>query len=265
MNQAAQGKAGSRRRSAATPAVGKVAAPVGPEGPNVKLTQLVFHRILRAIVYGRLDLGEPLSESDLAGALHVSKAPVRESLNELRLKGLVVVVPQSGSYVFSPTREQIEELCDFRSLLESSALRASMRHDAKSLIADLKKTTAEMRRAYRQGDIFLSKRLDTQFHQALFERSANRYLAQSYENIRHSVEALRHRFMDTAVYRNQAFAEHRKLVELLEDGALNKAAAMLHEHIARTKRFQARASWSPGRLRRKDYKFRDYSQVFLEE
>lgn len=268
MKRAARKEAVAGRRPAAAgarPVAKKVAAPGDPARNNVKLTQIVFQKILRAIVFGRLDLGEPLSESDLAKALHVSKAPVRESLNELRLQGLVVVVPQSGSYVFSPTREQIEELCDFRSLLETSALRASMRHDPKALIADLKKTAAEMRRAYRQADIFLSKRLDTQFHRALFERSANRYLMQSYENIRHSVEALRHRFMDTAIYRNRAFAEHQKIVELLAAGALNKAAALLHAHIARTKRFQARANWSAGRLRRKDYKFRDYSRIFPEE
>jgi DNA-binding GntR family transcriptional regulator len=235
-----------------------------PVLPDRKLTQIAYEKILNAIVYGQLDLGEPLSENDLARALGVSKAPIRESLNELRLKGLVEVVPQSGSYVFSPTSEQIEELCDFRTLLETRAMRASMQKDSRSLIAELRKTAREMKRTYRMGDIFLSKRLDAEFHGAFIRHCGNRYLIQSYANIGHSVEALRHRFMDTAIYRNRAFDEHQEIVDALANSTISKAVDVLQEHIARTKEFQARVASTAGRLRRKDYKFRDYSNVFAE-
>jgi DNA-binding GntR family transcriptional regulator len=240
----------------------KPAEPLVARPRDLKLTQIVFEKILRAIVYGSFDLGEPLSENDLARALGVSKAPIRESLNELRLEGLVIVIPQSGSYVFSPTSEQIEELCDFRSLLESQALRASMKKDARSLIAELRQCACDMKRVYHSGDLFQSKRLDTEFHHSLIHHSGNRYLVQSYANIGHSVEALRHRFLDTAAYRNQAFSEHQKIVDLLADNNIARAIDVLEEHIARTKHFQARISWSPGRQRRKDYKFRDYAAIF---
>ncbi len=231
---------------------------------DTRLTQIAYERILKAIVYGRLDLGEPLSENDLAKALGVSKAPVRQSLHELRLKGLVVVIPQSGSYVFSPTREEIEELCDFRLLLEERALRISMERDARALLSALKKIVEEMKRAYRTADLFQSKVLDTEFHQTFLKFSDNRYLIQSYANIGHSVEALRYRFMDTAVYRNRAFDEHQKILELLGAGNVAKAADILGDHISRTKHFQARVNWSPGRSHRKDYRFRDYSEVFAD-
>jgi DNA-binding GntR family transcriptional regulator len=237
---------------------------VNPPTPDRKLTQIAYEKILNAIVYAHLDLGEPLSENDLARALGVSKAPIRESLNELRLKGLVEVIPQSGSYVFSPTKEQIEELCDFRSLLETRAMRASMENDSRSLIAELRKTAREMKRAYRMGDIFLSKRLDAEFHGAFIRHCGNRYLIQSYANIGDSVEALRHRFMDTAIYRNRAFDEHQEIVDSLASNSISKAIDVLQEHIARTKHFQARVASTTGRLRRKDYKFRDYSNVFAE-
>jgi DNA-binding GntR family transcriptional regulator len=231
---------------------------------DIRLTQVAYEKILKAIVYGRLDLGEPLSENDLAKALDVSKAPIRQSLHELRLKGLVVVIPQSGSYVFSPTREEIEELCDFRLLLEERALSASMENAAPALLKSLKKIVEEMNKAYRSADLFQSKLLDTEFHQTFLKFSQNRYLIQSYGNIGHSVEALRYRFMDTAVYRNRAFHEHQKILELLSAGNVSKACDILGDHISRTKHFQARVNWSSGRSQRKDYKFRDYSAIFAE-
>jgi len=229
---------------------------------KARLTKITYEKILKAIVYGKLDLGEPLSESDLAKALGVSKAPVRQGLNELRLKGLVVVIPQSGSYVFSPTSPEIEELCDFRLLLEERALRASMEHNARRLLSGLKKVVEEMRKAHRSADLFQSKVLDTEFHQTFLKYCNNRYLIQSYENIGHSVEALRYRFMDTAVYRNRAFEEHQEILELLIARNASKACDILSDHISRTKQFHAKVNWSSGRSHRKDYKFRDYSEVF---
>jgi DNA-binding GntR family transcriptional regulator len=70
--------------------------------------------------------------------------------------------------------------------------------------------------------------------------------------------------VDTAIYRNQAFDEHQKMVDLLAGNSLAKAIDVLLDHIDRTKHFQARVSWPTGRLRRKDYKFRDYSLIFAE-
>lgn len=232
---------------------------------TVKLAEIACQKILRAIVDGRLDLGEPLSENDLARALQLSKAPIRESLSELRLKGLVVVVPQSGSYVFSPSAEEIAELCDFRSLLETRALRASMDIDPKKLIAELRVIVREIARASRAGDIYQSKRLDTEFHHTFIRHCGNRYLIQSYASIRDMAEALRHRFMDTAIYRNRAYDEHRKMVDLLASNRVSQAIDVLQEHIARTKHFQTRVTWPSGRQRRRDYKFRDYSTIFSEE
>src|ERR1700733_539001 len=208
-------------------------APETPRTPasDTKLTQMAYEKILNAIVYGRLDLGEPLSENDLAKALDVSKAPIRQSLNELRLKGLVVVIPQSGSYVFSPTREEIEELCDFRLLLEQRALVASMENAGAALLRAMKKIVDKMTDAYQANDLFQSKLLDTEFHHTFIHYSQNRYLIQSYGNIGHSVGALRYRFMDTAVYRNRAFDEHQRMLELLTAGNVSKACDILADPL----------------------------------
>jgi DNA-binding GntR family transcriptional regulator len=235
-----------------------------PPAPETKLAHLAYDKIRKAIIYGRLDLGEPLSENDLAEALGVSKAPIRESLNELRLKGLVEVIPQSGSYVFSPTHRQVEELCDFRSLLEERAVRLSMQNDAKSLLTATKKILREMKKAYKADDLLQSKVLDTEFHQSFFLQCDNDYLIQSYASVGLSIAALRYRFMDTSAYRSRAFEEHQRIVELLNDGNVPRAVATLVDHISRTKQYHTEVTWSSGRLRRRDYKFRDYTNIFAD-
>jgi DNA-binding GntR family transcriptional regulator len=281
---ASQVKAASGRKSAGTtrrkPPAGKRSAKAAAKGATAstrielstrpdeaagrvpKLTQVAYEKILGAIVDGRLDLGEPLSENDLARALKLSKAPIRESLGELRLKGLVVVVPQSGTYVFCPTADQIGQLCDFRVLLETRALRESMECNAAGAIAGMRQVFRKMKDAHRQNDLATVKRLDTEFHLTMIRHSGNSYLIQAYEHISHTIEALRYRFMDTAIYRNKAHHEHEQIIALLAANQIAKAISVLEEHIARTKRMHSSATWGTGRLRRKDYRFRDYSEVF---
>ena len=53
------------------------------------MTSEAFERIRDAIVSGGLEFGEPLSETQIATALGMSKAPVRAAFIELRDKGLV--------------------------------------------------------------------------------------------------------------------------------------------------------------------------------
>lgn len=227
----------------------------------LRLNRTAYERIRAAIVYGRLDFGEPLSETELARALGVSKGPIRSALVELQVKGLVEIVPQSGTYVFSATPEEIEQLGDFRFLLESEAIRLSMEHAASTVIKDLRRIVASMTKAGAAGNRLQTKLLDTQFHEVFITNCRNSYLQASYETIGHTIDALRYRVLDTIVYRNRALEEHERMADLLEQGEIAKAIAILRAHIERTKRFQASVDWGGRRARRKDYRFRNYKEA----
>lgn len=253
----------ARRLASAPPRVARATQ----AAPETNLTRIAYDKIRAAIVYARFDLGEPLSENELAKALGMSKAPIRGAMTELRLKGLVEIVPQSGSYVFSPTREEIEALCDFRLLLELQAVSFSMLRQAGAMLAELGEVVERMRAAFRARDLFQSKVLDTEFHHTFIRHSGNHYLIESYDTITHTVEALRYRVLDTDSYRNKGFEEHQKMLELLKADKVGMMGDVLSEHISRTKQFQANVPWGSGRSLRRDYKFRDCSDAFrwLEE
>ena len=252
---------------AAVPDRAKLSQALDPECKGIadspKLTQMVYGKLLRAIIEGRLDLGEPLSENDLARAFHLSKAPIRESLSELRVRGLVEIVPRSGSYVFSPNAQQIKELCDYRALLETNALRISMSCKPKLLVAGLRRIVLQMKEANRDEDIIAGNELDKEFHTSIIRLSENRYLSESYEHIGFTVEALRYRVMSTSLYRSKVQEEHARVTELLAGNQVSRAARLLESHIQRVKRVQSKAEWGHGRLKRKDYHFRDYAEILL--
>ena len=59
----------------------------------LSLTQEACERLRDAIVSGRFEFGERLSEEQIARALGMSKAPVRAAFMDLRDMGLVTIVP----------------------------------------------------------------------------------------------------------------------------------------------------------------------------
>jgi DNA-binding GntR family transcriptional regulator len=228
---------------------------------NNNLARTAYNRISSAIVDGRLDLGEPLSEVELAKALGMSKSPVRNAIKELQVRGLVEIVPQSGTYVFSPTEEQIVELSEFRTLLEEQGLLLAMERNQAALLEDLGGIVAHMRDLWAGNATAELKKWDTNFHLAFIRHAGNAYLSAAYADVSLLVEALRYRFMDTAHYRNRAYEEHLQMLELLTKGATQKAIKLLRAHVERTKECQSRASWSSGRSSRRIYRARDYTNL----
>jgi DNA-binding GntR family transcriptional regulator len=81
------------------------------------LTDLAHDSIRQLIVGGELPMGAQLSEATLAAQLGISKTPVREALLRLRADGLIDIQPQRGTFVFSLTPRQVEEICVFREVV----------------------------------------------------------------------------------------------------------------------------------------------------
>lgn len=198
----------------------------------MSLSKEAFTRIREAIVSGDLVFGERLSEVQIAEALGMSKAPVRTAFFELRDKRLVTIVPQAGTYVFSPSREDVREMSTFRAVLETAALRLSMQAAGAAVLATLNSTIRSMEGALSGADWKQYEAADMAFHQAFIRNSGNSYLLQAYDLTASGIEALRVCLQRGAGdYRAQSYAEHKLILQHLEAGNQDKAAQALEAHI----------------------------------
>jgi DNA-binding GntR family transcriptional regulator len=200
------------------------------------LTDLVVERIREQIVDGRLGVGQPLSENVLAAELGISKTPVREGLLQLKMQGLVEVRPQRGSYVFSLDDDAVGELCELRAVLELAALSRALARARAHLARDLAAILARMEKALAASDLAAYRRLDAAFHQAIVDRSGNRFLVDGYEAIALKVQALRTRLSVSQAHIEASLVQHRRLLALVRRGAASEADALLARHIDNTKR-----------------------------
>jgi len=198
----------------------------------MSLTREAFERIHDAIVSGDLEFGEHLSETQIAKALGISKAPVRAAFMELKDRGLVNIVPQSGTYVFSPTPEDVRTLSQFRALLEQEAVRQAMALQPGPLSVKLDEAIARMARATAAQNWDVYRKADSSFHLAFLEESGNRYLLKAYSLGAPALEALRVRLQrGQNNFRERSFNEHVEMAKLLRARGIDDACAILRSHI----------------------------------
>jgi DNA-binding GntR family transcriptional regulator len=199
------------------------------------LTETVTQRLRDAIVSGDLELGQPLSERQLAEMLEVSKTPVREALAQLRLEGLVLILPQRGASVFTLSQREVVEICEVRQALEASALKAAMERNRHTFAAALAASVRRMAQARARNDLKAYLNEDTQFHLCFFAHCGNRLMAKNYDLFVGKIAALRTHLAHKPQHTDLSFREHETMLDAVAGEDVATALAVLDVHIARTR------------------------------
>jgi DNA-binding GntR family transcriptional regulator len=200
-------------------------APLLLERPQL-LTDLAHERLREGIVAGELKLGEQVSEAQLAQRLGISKTPVREALVRLKMEGLVDIQPQRGTFVFKLTPEQVGQLCRYRAMVETAALREAATTHRKELIAGMKRHMQEMQAAENAGDLDRLSRIDMNFHYEFINCCTNAYLRGAYDLIRYQLIALRQRSPI-----GNMVESHQVLLEAVQRKDVDEACQLLQGHV----------------------------------
>lgn len=125
-------------------------------------------RLRDAIRNGILRPGTRLVERDLAERLGMSRIPVREAIQRLAEEGLIEKSPHRGTFVYAPTRKEIEEICSLRVVLERFVVERVMAVWSPAHETDLQAIIDQMRQAARHNDVHQLHECDYLFHSALW-------------------------------------------------------------------------------------------------
>lgn len=199
------------------------------------LVEQASDAIRELIVGGELRMGARVSEGRLAEALGISTTPVREALALLQQEGLLTIVPQKGTYVFTLAAGEFDQLCELRAALEPAAVQIALERAPQRLADVLCGIVARMDQALERGDIKGYLKLDTAFHQAFFDACGNPYLQRAHALIAGKMAALRNRLGADPHHVEKSMREHREMAAGFALGGEAAAAALviLHRHIAK--------------------------------
>lgn len=198
--------------------------------PRATFASIVTDRLRTSIVDGSLKPGSQLSEVELARTFGVSRGPVREALQRLVQEGLLLSEPHRGVFIPVLTDEDVVDIYLAREALESAAVRAIVANDDAAAAAEaLDRFVTEMERAEAAGDWAAVGNSDLEFHVALVDASGSQRLRRMFSTVI-SETRLCLGVLTAAEARSDLVWEHQQICDLLRQGEVDPALAMLKKH-----------------------------------
>lgn len=202
----------------------------------MSLKAQIHSQLLKDIVTGEYRPGDILNEKDLIERFGVSKSPIREALIELCNEKVLRSIPRYGYEVVRITRDEVNEILEFRILLECGYLERIWDSITPEDLEYLQRTMDDL---YHVGsdedDIFALWRYNSEFHLALISLAHNKYIcdvlasamkflqraySQLYWERRRSTVSLKHP------------ERHDRILQAIRERNLPQAKEYLREDIA---------------------------------
>ena len=148
-------------------------------GYGGSLVERAYDWLKGEIMSDRLAAGQTIDDQAIAASLGLSRTPVREAIQMLRVEGFVEVIPRKGTRVAQITLEDLREVYQAITALEiESVVLAATRKPDEQELAPLRKAVADMVAARPRSDPTVWIKCDERFHRGLLTLSGNRRIEQ---------------------------------------------------------------------------------------
>ncbi len=189
----------------------------------------VADRLRQQIFARELDAGSWIDELALATAYGISRTPMREALKLLAAEGLVTLKAGRGAYVAEMSREDLAQVYHLLGLLESDAAAQVATHADEAGREELRGLHAQLEKQLRQREAFFAT--NERFHLALLRLAGNRWAQQTVLDLRKLMKLNRHQSLARRGRLAESLAEHRALMEAIEQHDAGAAAALMRAHF----------------------------------
>ncbi len=206
-----------------------------PVSPRNSLTERAYTEIRRRILENELSAGTQVLEQELAEMLEMSRTPVREAMVRLADEGMVEVRPRHGMRVLPISADDMREIYDVLTALESMAAeRVAARGVSPEELRALKQAVADMDAALAADDLRTWAAADERFHLLLVEYCDNerlRALVSGYWDQSHRVRLVTLGLRPKPVDSNK---DHAAVVDAIARGDAVAARRLHRQHRVRS-------------------------------
>ena len=187
----------------------------------------------RAISSGELRVGQRVAQEEVAEALGVSVAPVREALRVLEQEGQVRYFPRRGYFVTELRIADLEEIYELRRLLEERAARHALPTLDAERLARIELAAAECERAAEHGEVAAELQANRRFHLAILEADDQPHTLRMIALLWDSTEAYRAMYYNSPTERRRSVQAHGRILDALRRGDANGLVEELDRHRGR--------------------------------
>jgi DNA-binding GntR family transcriptional regulator len=199
------------------------------------LSGIAFQRLRQAILTGELKEGERVRESRLAVEWGIGVTPLREAVRRMAEIGHLILQPNHAPVVRTLRGADILEIYALREVLECFAVRRSWdaicKADLKPLRDLVKKADAAKVRSRR---IQAQLALDSKLHELWISNENGPWAASILERLLAFQPNLAKVLINHTKFADEAFGEHREILEALQNRDLELTLDRLGRHIRRS-------------------------------
>lgn len=197
-----------------------------------KRSDIIAEEIEGLIFDGTFADGERLDEVQMAERFSVSRTPVREAFQRLEQSGLVTQLPRRGVFVQQPGPIELVEMFEVMAELEAASARLAASRISDAALRDLRAANARCDAAIEAGDPDGYYVENERFHAIIYRQSGNAFLEKECLHLHRRLKPFRRIQLRLRGRLRQSMAEHMQIVDLLEAGDGDAAAAAIRAHVA---------------------------------
>ncbi|MED1793600.1 GntR family transcriptional regulator [Brevibacillus nitrificans] len=195
---------------------------------NNALSNLIKERITEDILFGNVQPGEKLIETQYADRLGTSRAPIREAFYLLELEGLVKKIPRKGTVVKGFTAEEMKDLLEIRNFLEEQAINKLGNTANSEFLNKMERLLIQMEE--NRDDRSSYAKLNYEFHFQLILASRSDVLKNFYSRLGTPLLLLQSMSFMGEKSIEKSLQEHKELISLIKQQELEKALTLLRSH-----------------------------------
>lgn len=183
------------------------------------------------LYHGAVRPGERLNPDELAAQLQMSKTPVRDALQGLKLEGLVEVVPRVGVFVKKMTAQESTDVYRLKMAVEPLAASLAAERGGDRARSELRRMLRRLANATSRGNVAKAEEAVNDIHQQLFDMSGSEVVRETFRVINGRVRLLRFQNMAQKGRLTDTLAQHEAVVDAVARGDAAAAERLMREHL----------------------------------
>jgi DNA-binding GntR family transcriptional regulator len=161
--------------------------------------------------------GQRVTQEDIAGQLGMSVAPVREALRILEQEGQVTYLPRRGYFVTALQIEDLEEIYELQSVLETRAARRAVETLDEHGLERITRAARDCSHAVDAGDVAAELEANRRLHFAILESPDRPHAMRLIRLLWDSTEAYRALYYYSPAERRRSIEAHDRMIEAVRE------------------------------------------------
>ncbi|MBD2872522.1 GntR family transcriptional regulator [Paenibacillus arenilitoris] len=186
------------------------------------------------IIDGTLQPGEKLNDAELAGALGVSRTPVREAFQLLEAQGLIQTFPGKETKVMPLAKEDIVQLYAPLTALHALAAELAAGNARHEQLIELRELNDRFKYAFASDRLYEAMEFDEKFHETILQIAGNPYIVSFSASLQLHIRRYKYIFLKRPIWESKTAGEdHEAIVAALEVGDGPLTASLMKQNLTR--------------------------------